>query len=148
MQLLGGTIKPEEFYVVAAEVLLVMHVLFVVFVVLGLILIFMGKILFWQWVKNPWFRIAHLLGVGVVVVQSWFGVICPLTIWEMNLRLKAGETVYEGSFITHWLREILYYQAPSWVFVVSYTIFGGLALASWFLVRPRAFSVEGDNGAS
>ena len=42
MQLLGGTIKPEEFYVVAAEVLLVMHVLFVVFVVLGLILIFTG----------------------------------------------------------------------------------------------------------
>jgi hypothetical protein len=125
-----------------------MHVLFVVFVVLGLVLIFMGKFLFWQWVKNPWFRIAHLLGVGVVVVQSWFGVICPLTIWEMNLRLKAGETAYEGSFITHWLREILYYQAPPWVFVVAYTVFGGLVLSSWFLVRPHAFSVGDESDAS
>ena len=125
-----------------------MHVLFVVFVVLGLVLIFMGKFLFWQWVKNPWFRIAHLLGVGVVVVQSWFGVICPLTIWEMNLRLNAGETAYEGSFITHWLSEILYYQAPPWVFVVAYTVFGGLVLSSWFLVRPHAFSVRDESSAS
>ena len=124
-----------------------MHVLFVGFAVLGLVLIFMGRFLFWQWVKNPWFRIAHLLGVGVVVVQSWFGVICPLTIWEMNLRLKAGEAAYDGSFITHWLREILYYQAPSWVFVVAYTVFGGLVLSSWFLVRPHAFSVGDESDA-
>jgi hypothetical protein len=81
-------------------------------------------------------------------MQSWFGVICPLTIWEMNLRSKSGETLYEGSFISHWLTELLYYQAPSWVFVICYTIFGGLAFSSWFLVRPRAFSAGAQSGAS
>jgi hypothetical protein len=127
-------------YALAADALLVAHALFVVFVVLGLILIFAGKFLSWQWVRNPWFRVTHLLGISVVVLQSWFGVICPLTVWEMELRAKAGMTAYEGSFITHWINVLLYYQAPPWVFVVCYTVFGGLVLCSWFLVRPRAFS--------
>ncbi len=140
--------ESQALYSLVADVILVTHVLFVAFVVLGLILIFVGKFLSWHWVRNPWFRVTHLLGVGVVVLQAWFGVICPLTIWEMDLRSKAGEAIYEGSFITHWLNELLYYQAPSWVFVVCYTAFGGLVLASWFLVRPRAFSVGFQSGAS
>jgi len=138
----------QALYSLLADALLVTHVLFVAFVVLGLILIFVGKFLSWPWVRNPWFRATHLLGIGVVVVQAWFGVICPLTIWEMDLRSKAGETVYEGSFITYWLNELLYYQAPPWVFVVCYTVFGGLVLASWFLVRPRAFSAGFRTGTS
>ena len=140
--------ESQALYSLVADAILVTHVLFVAFVVLGLILIFVGKFLSWLWVRNPWFRVTHLLGIGVVVLQAWFGVICPLTIWEMDLRSKAGETIYEGSFITHWLNELLYYQAPSWVFVVCYTAFGGLVLASWFLVRPRAFSVGFQNDAS
>jgi hypothetical protein len=140
--------KSQTLYSLVADAILVMHVLFVAFVVLGLILIFVGKFLSWLWVRNPWFRLAHLLGIGVVVLQAWFGVICPLTIWEMDLRSKAGETIYEESFITHWLHELLYYQAPPWVFVTCYTVFGGLVLASWFLVRPRAFSPGFHSAAS
>jgi hypothetical protein len=140
--------ESQGLYSLAADAILVTHVLFVAFVVLGLILIFVGRFLSWLWVRNPWFRVTHLLAIGVVVLQAWFGVICPLTIWEMDLRSKAGETIYEGSFITHWLSELLYYQAPSWVFVVCYSVFGGLVLASWFLVRPRAFSTGFQSGAS
>jgi hypothetical protein len=127
-------------YAFAADALLMTHVLFVIFIVPGFFLIFIGRFLSWQWVRNPWFRIMHLLGIGVVVVQSWFGAICPLTTWEMALRSQEGETVYQGSFITHWLQELLYYQAPPWVFVVCYTVFGGLVLSTWFFVRPRTFS--------
>ena len=140
--------ESRALYSLLADALLVTHVLFAGFVIFSLILIFAGKFLSWMWVRNPWFRIMHLLGIGVVVLQSWLGVICPLTIWEMNLRSKAGETVYEGSFVTHWLNEFLYYQAPPWVFVVCYTAFAGLVLASWFLVRPRAFSAGCQRGAS
>jgi hypothetical protein len=140
--------ESQALYSLVADAILVTHVLFVAFVVLGLILIFAGKFLSWLWVRNPWFRVTHLLAVGIVVLQSWFGVICPLTIWEMDLRSQAGETLYDGSFITHWLNELLYYRAPSWVFVVCYTVFGGLVLASWFLVRPRAFSEKFHSGAS
>ena len=126
-------------YSLAADALLITHVLFVIFVVLGLIVILAGSFRCWQWVRNPWFRSVHLLAVAIVVLQSWFAVICPLTIWEMQFRSKAGEFAYQGSFITHWLNQLLYYQAPSWLFVFAYTVFGGLVLCSWLLVRPRAF---------
>ena len=125
------------FYLAAADAVLFLHVLFVVFVVAGLVLILAGKLLNWQWVRNAWFRIAHIAAIGVVVLQSWFGAICPLTTLEMTLRQRAGDATYSGTFISHWLESILYYQAPAWVFAVCYTIFGALVLLSWFWVRPR-----------
>lgn len=126
-------------YRLAADAILVLHLGFVVFVVLGLVLILAGGKLGWEWVRNRWFRIAHLAGIGVVVLQAWLGQICPLTIWEMSLREKAGETTYAGSFIQHWLHELLYYEAPMWVFAVCYTVFGLLVAASWYFIRPRPF---------
>ena len=121
---------------IAADALLVAHVLFVTFVVVGLVLIFIGNWRSWAWVRNYRFRLFHLLCIGFVMLESWVGVACPLTVWEMDLREMAGEATYSGSFIQHWLHAILYYDAPQWVFVVVYTLFGCLALASWFIVRP------------
>ncbi|MDJ0941467.1 MAG: DUF2784 domain-containing protein [Woeseiaceae bacterium] len=131
--------EPAARYLLAADLLLFTHVLFVVFVIAGLILVLAGWALKWSWVRNPWFRFAHLAAIGFVVVQSWLGQICPLTIWEMQLRAKAGDSTYTGSFIAHWLGELLYYQAPAWVFALAYTCFGLLVLATWFWVRPRSF---------
>jgi hypothetical protein len=124
----------------ASDVLLLSHVLFVVFVILGLALILVGKPLDWGWVRNPWFRVVHLCAIGIVAMQSWLGVICPLTTWEMALRERAGEATYSGAFISHWLETILYYQAPAWVFTVAYTAFAAVVVASWFWVRPRRFA--------
>lgn len=127
------------FWRIAADLILFVHVLFVAFVVLGLLLILLGRLRGWPWVRNPWFRAAHLAGIGIVVLQSWFGVICPLTTWEMALREKAGAATYAGGFIAHWLESLLFFQAPGWVFALGYTLFGALVAASWFWVRPRRF---------
>lgn len=124
-------------YLIAADAILVTHTLFVCFVVLGLALIFIGKWRGWTWVFQFRFRLAHLLAIAIVVLQSWLGMICPLTIGEMELRAAAGEQVYAGSFIAHWLQQLLYYRLPDWVFVTLYTAFGALVVASWFWVRPR-----------
>jgi hypothetical protein len=129
-----------------ADAILLVHLLFVIFVVLGLVLIFVGNALTWSWVLNPWFRLIHLVAIGVVIVQSWLNIMCPLTIIEMDLRTRAGDTAYSGSFISHWLEVILYYQAPPWVFIACYTAFGALVVAAWFLVRPRRFSEQQLNG--
>ena len=129
-------------YSLAADLLLFAHVSFVAFVVFGLLLIFSGRLLKWTWVRNPWFRVAHLAAIGIVVLQSWFGVICPLTTWEMALRERAGDIAYSGSFIAHWLQAILYYEAPAWVFTVGYTLFGAVVVASWYWVRPRPFKAS------
>ena len=126
-------------YLLAADAILLLHVLFVAFVISGLLLISAGYFRGWAWVRNPWFRLAHILAIGVVVLQAWLGRICPLTIWEMALRKKAGDATYEGSFIGHWLQSLLYYDAPAWVFTVAYTGFGLLVVATWILVRPRPF---------
>lgn len=131
--------ESDFLYVLAADALLFGHVLFVAFVVIGLALILIGKPLDWAWVRNPWFRIAHLAAIGVVVLQSWVGVVCPLTTWEMAFRERAGEVVYAGTFISHWLEALLYYQAPAWVFAVCYTVFAAVVIGSWFWVRPRPF---------
>lgn len=125
------------FFRVAADAVLVLHALFVVFVVVGLVLVLVGRPLGWQWVRHFGFRIAHLLAIAVVVLQSWLGAICPLTSWEMRLRAQAGDATYPGAFIAHWVESLLYYRAPDWVFVTLYTAFGALVVASWFWVRPR-----------
>ncbi|SEA11820.1 DUF2784 domain-containing protein [Microbulbifer marinus] len=129
-----------ELYLLAADTILFSHVLFVAFVLFGLAFILIGKLRAWTWVRNRWFRLAHLACIGVVVLQAWLGAICPLTIWEMALRQRAGDAVYSGSFIAHWLETILYYRAPDWVFVTCYTVFGVLVVATWFWVPPRPFS--------
>lgn len=123
-----------------ADAILVVHVLFVCFVVFGLLAIYLGYALNWQWVRNLWFRLLHLVAIGIVVVQSWLGMICPLTVWEMALRKQAGAGTYAGSFIQHWLHQLLYYSAPDWVFMLLYSAFGLLVLASWFLLRPGSWS--------
>lgn len=125
------------FYLLAADAVLLLHVLFVVFVVVGLLLILAGKLLAWRWVRNWWFRVLHLAAIGVVVLQSWLGVICPLTTLEMYLRDKAGAATYAGGFVSHWLEAILYYRAPAWVFAVTYTAFAIVVVLSWVWVRPH-----------
>jgi len=124
---------------IAADVTLFSHILVVVFVIFGLVLIFLGKIFNWDWVRNAWFRLAHLLTILVVVLQSWFGIVCPLTTLEQWFRAQAGQAAYTGSFISHWMNRILFYDAPHWVFIICYTVFGLLVLLSWFWVRPASF---------
>ena len=122
---------------IAADLLLVFHASFIAFVILGLIAVLIGGALSWSWVRNRRFRVVHLACIGIVVLQSWLGMICPLTTLEMGLRHEAGDPTYSGSFVAHWLSELIYYEAPWWVFVTAYTVFGALVVLSWFLVRPR-----------
>ena len=126
-------------YRMLADAVLALHLLVVLFVVLGLLVVLLGRKR-WPWVRNPWFRSTHLLAIAVVILQAWLGRICPLTTLEMALRERAGDAVYAGSFIAHWMQNLLYFDAPIWVFAVVYTVFGVAVLFSWFLVKPRSFS--------
>jgi hypothetical protein len=131
-----------------ADLVLITHVAFVAFVVIGLPLIVVGGFLGWRWIRNPWFRVAHLGGIGLVVIQSWLGIVCPLTTWERALRETAGDATYHGSFIAHWLQRLIFFQAPIWVFAVGYTLFGLAVVGSWLLFRPRGFSSVDNDKAS
>jgi len=122
--------------ILLADLILATHALFVAFVVLGLAAILLGKYWRWRWVRNFWFRLVHLVAIGIVMAESWFGLACPLTEWESRSREMAGGTAYSSHFIQHWLHEMLFYNFAPWVFTVAYTLFGGLVLVAWLLVPP------------
>lgn len=128
----------QELVLILADALLIVHVCFVAFVVCGLLLVYLGKVFGWHWVRNRRFRLLHLAAIAFVVIQAWLGMVCPLTTLEMALRAEAGAATYAGSFIQHWLHRMLYYRAPEWVFIAAYTVFGVLVLLSWFVVPPKA----------
>jgi hypothetical protein len=123
-------------YSLVSDAVLIAHAAFVVFVVVMVPLILIGGARAWRWVRILWLRVVHLIGFGVVVVQSWLGIVCPLTTLEMWLRRQGGQASYAGSFIEHWLQRLLYWNAPAWVFVTIYTVFAILVIAIWLLVPP------------
>jgi hypothetical protein len=120
-----------------ADALLVLHFAFIAFVVGGQGFIVIGWFRSWRGVRSIWFRAAHLLAIGVVAAQAWVGAWCPLTLWENQLRVAAGQSPYSGTFIQHWFGGLVYYDAPAWAFTAAYTLFGAIVLATWILVPPR-----------
>lgn len=125
-------------YQALADAVLLLHFGIVVFVVLGLPAIVIGNRAGWAWANERWWRLAHLVAIGVVALQAWLGQYCPLTILESWLRVQAGQVGYEGSFIAHWVQSVLYYHAPLWVFAIIYTAFGLLVAWAWWRYPPRA----------
>lgn len=120
-----------------ADAVLILHVAIAAFVVGGLFVVIGGNLMGWRWVNTFWFRLAHLLAIGVVVAEAWLGVVCPLTTLEMYFRSLAGAPTYAGGFVEHWLQHLLFYDAPPWVFVLAYSIFGILVLATWWYFPPE-----------
>jgi len=82
-------------------------------------------------------RVAHLAAIGFVVAEAWFGVVCPLTTLEHELRNSAGQTVYEMSFIGYWLNRLMFYTAPEWVFTLVYTLFAILVVTTFAFYSPN-----------
>jgi hypothetical protein len=124
-------------YQTLADAVLSLHVAIVLFVIGGLVVVIAGNLRGWRWVNALWFRLAHLAAIAIVAAQAWLGIVCPLTTLEMWLREKAHQTTYTGSFIEHWLRQFLYYDAPAWVFVAAYSAFGLAVAATWWVFPPR-----------
>ncbi len=131
-------VNDQQFYQLLADLVLLIHFSIAAFIVIGLLLIIIGGFRNWQWIRNPWFRYAHLIAICFVVLQAWLGQLCPLTILENHFRAQAGEATYPGSFFAYWLGELLYYDFPMWVFVILYSFFGLLVIYCWIKVKPRS----------
>lgn len=83
---------------ILADAVLVVHALFLVWVVLGAIAV-------WRW---PWLAVLHLPAVAWGVWIETSGGVCPLTPLENSLRHAAGEEGYSGGFIEHYIGGIIY----------------------------------------
>lgn len=124
-------------YRLTADLVVVVHFAFVVFVVFGLLLTLMGGTRRWEWVRSMRFRAIHLAAIGMVVAESLCGITCPLTVWEQHLRYLAGQTSYRGDFIAAWVHDLMFFDAEPWGFTLCYCSFGAAVALSWLLVPPR-----------
>jgi hypothetical protein len=96
-----GSLAPDGkkvWFRVAVDVLVVVHLLFICFVVGGVFLA-------WRWQRIIW---THIPAVIYGVLIEFIGFTCPLTPLEDYLRRRAGEAGYSGGFINHYLVALIY----------------------------------------
>jgi hypothetical protein len=124
-------------YALLADLLVSFHFCYVVFAIGGELVILLGGVCRWRWVRNLPFRITHLCAVALVAVESVAGIPCPLTVWEYRLRQLAGQgSEQQISFIVRIVRSIIFYDFPAWVFVLAYVCFALLVAATFLFIRP------------
>lgn len=87
-------------YLLFADLVVVIHFVFVLFSVFGALLLI-------RWRKIIWL---HLPAAAWASWIEFSGRICPLTPLENWLRLKGGEYAYSGDFVGHYLLPLLYPQ--------------------------------------
>jgi hypothetical protein len=85
-------------YLLLADLTVVVHLAFVVFVVVGGLLA-----LRWRWVA--WLHVPAAVWGALIELQGW---VCPLTPLEVKLRDMGGEAGYGGGFVEHYLLPLLY----------------------------------------
>ena len=121
----------------AADLVLVAHAAFIAFVVGGQLLVLAGWLGGWRWPRHLPFRVLHLAAIATVVLESWFGITCPLTWLEFELRADEGAPIAADGFVAYWLHRLIFYDAPSWVFTLVYSLFGATVVAAFVWYPPR-----------
>lgn len=118
-------------YRIGADAILLLHLAFTLFTVLGGLLV----------LRRPSLLLVHLIAVLWGVVIEWADWICPLTPLENALRIQGGEAGYAGGFIEHYVSLVLYpenltielrYLLGMGLVAVNLIIYGYI-----FLVRRR-----------
>lgn len=128
----------QSLYAFFANVMVTLHFIYVMFVLTGELAIIAGWIFKQKWIRNIPFRVTHLVAIMIVAAQALLKVPCPLTVWENQLREKAGQTAeWDISFIGRLLRAVIYYDFPDWVFMLIYVGFAALVLLTVILIPPR-----------
>jgi Protein of Unknown function (DUF2784) len=119
----------EMLYKTVADLVLLVHLAFVVFVVIGGVAVL-------RWPRLAW---VHLPAVLWAVLIEYAGWICPLTPLENALRQAGGEAAYAGGFIDHYVVPVLY---PAGLTRAVQVVLGSVvlllnALVYWQLARQR-----------
>jgi len=83
---------------IAADLVVLLHFTFIVFVVVGGFLV-----LKWRWLL--WFHVPAAIWGALIEFSGW---VCPLTPIENMLRVAGGEGAYSNSFIAHYIVPVIY----------------------------------------
>ncbi len=134
------TRKPEQDYFVViyhvlADLVVTIHAAYAGFVVIGFAVIVLGSGMGWRWVRNLYFRAAHLAAILLVCVEALIGASCPLTTLENRLRMLGGGRPYAGAFVGHLLDRLVFYSFPQRLFTMVYLLFAAMVLVTFILVH-------------
>lgn len=121
----------------AADVVVILHAGYVLYVLLGQLAILLGIVRRWNWIRNPWFRWSHLAAIAIVVAESLLEITCPLTTLEQWLRRQSGSATYDGDFLGNCVHDLLFFDFAPETFTVIYTAFGLLVVGTFVLAPPR-----------
>jgi hypothetical protein len=131
-------------YGLLADFVVVVHLAYVAFVVLGQLFILAGAAFHWRWIRNVPLRLAHLAAIVIVALEAVFGIDCPLTIWEGKLRALAGQADSDKSFVARAVHAIMFYELDDErVFTAIYVSFAAAVLLTLWFVPPRRSGSHG-----
>ena len=116
-----------------ADTILILHFLVIIFIISLYFLIPYGYSKNWKFVKNYKIRLAHLMLIFFITLETFLGIICPLTTLENYLR---GQS-YSETFISFWISKVIYWDLPTTFFIVVYTIFLIFAIILWLKFLPK-----------
>jgi len=126
-----------------ADLLMVVHAGYSIFVVIGLFLVLTGTLLGWRWVRVGWFPIAHLVAILFVVARVWIGLPCPFSAAEDSLRrsnssaLSAPADCPLGSGFHDLFHRFAFRGKDPHRFARSTTVVGALVLGVFLFNRSR-----------
>lgn len=100
-------------YGILADLMVLIHLLYVAYVLVGQLAIIVASAFQWQWGRNRWFRLTHLLAIAIVALEAVMGWQCPLTKWEYQLRELAGQP-FDGSetFMGRIVHQVMFPTGP------------------------------------
>jgi len=120
-----------------ARLTLYLHFMVVVFNVGGLIIIPLGKIFTWHFVRVFWWRALHGFSIALVAVQAAMGQYCFLTFIQSAFE-RGGAAPSRSFWLDEWIAAAVYWPIPLAVFAPLYLLGLGLAIWFWVWMRPRA----------
>ncbi len=96
-------------YRLAAELTVLLHFCFILFVIFGALV---------AW-KRPLLKYLHWAALAYGLLVEIFYWYCPLTVLEQYFREKGGLAGYERSFLTYYLERLIYWDVPRWVLIAA-----------------------------
>jgi hypothetical protein len=118
-----------------AEFILAAHIAIILFNIFGLIAIPLGGLCGWRFVRVRWWRLLHLILLGIVALQAVVGRACILTLLQAA---AADAAANPTPLIVGWVNRLIYWPLPLWVFAALYLVVFGYALALLWLVPPAS----------
>ncbi|PKK98030.1 MAG: hypothetical protein CVV57_09430 [Tenericutes bacterium HGW-Tenericutes-2] len=119
-----------------SRVVALLHLLYVLFVFLGLFYIYIGFMFKIKLIRNVYFRVIHLIAMIVVAIQQYFLVNCPLTVLEKKLLTMAGKPTYSGAFVANMMNKYSI-NIPTDYYLYLYVSLSLLFIASFILIPPK-----------